>query len=295
MPARHPRRWRLAALEIAALLGLVAAACDDSSGPNPPASPGLTECGAANRFWSSDFTHSSRIDNRWMPLAPGLQFILDGVANRGGDSLQHRVVFTVTDLTKVVDGVRTVVLWDRDYNNGILQEAELAFFAQDDEGNVWTVGEYPEEFENGEFIGAPSTWIGGVDGADPGILVPASSHIGFTFLQGWAPDIDFLDCGKVYSLGESVCVPYNCYEGVLVVDEWSPLEPGSGHQRKYYAPGVGNVQVGAVDDPEGETLRLANLLQLSPQQLAEARAAALKLEARAYQVSSAYRHTAPAE
>jgi hypothetical protein len=53
--------------------------------------------------------------------------------------------------------------------------------------------------------------------------------------------------------------------------------------------------VGAVDDPEGETLRLANLLQLSPQQLAEARAAALKLEARAYQVSSAYRHTAPAE
>jgi hypothetical protein len=295
MPIRHPRRSRRTLLTIAALLALVAAGCDDSSGPNPPDSPGLAECGAANHFLQRNFTRSTQIDNRWMPLVPGLQFILDGVANRGGGPLPHRVVFTVTDLTKVIDGVRTVVLWDRDYNNSVLQEAELAFFAQDNEGNVWTVGEYPEEYENGEFIGAPSTWIGGLDGADPGILVPGGSDVGFTFLQGWAPDVNFLDCGKVYMLGQSTCVPYNCYENVLVVDEWSPLEPGSGHQRKYYAPGVGNVQIGAVDDPEGETLVLSNILHLTPEQLAEARAAALALEARAYQVSDPYRRTARAE
>jgi hypothetical protein len=98
-----------------------------------------------------------------------------------------------------------------------------------------------------------------------------------------------------FATGETVCVPYNCFENVMVVDEWSPIESGSAHQRKYYAPHVGNVQVGAVDDPEGETLVLTNVLQLSPQLLAEARAEALVLEARAYETNELYRRTKPAE
>jgi hypothetical protein len=47
----------------------------------------------------------------------------------------------------MVDGVQTVVAWDRDFLEGKLQEQELAFFAQDDQGNVWNFGEYPEEYE----------------------------------------------------------------------------------------------------------------------------------------------------
>lgn len=295
MSVRQPRRSRRVAFEFAILAVLVLAGCDDSSGPNPPTPPGLVECGAANYFSQRDFTHPIRIDNQWLPLTPGMQFILDGVASRTGELLPHRVVFTVTDLTKVINGVRSVVMWDRDYNNEVLAEAELAFFAQDDEGNIWTMGEYPEEYENGEFIGAPSTWIAGLAGADAGILVPGGSRIGFRFLQGWAPDVNFLDCGTVYMTGQTACTPYGCYENVLVTDEWSPLEPGSGHQRKYYAPGVGNVKIGAVDDPEGETLVLTSIIHLSPALLAEARAAALKLEARAYQVSDVYFWTRPAE
>ena len=128
-------------------------------------------------------------------LVPGTQFILDGVANRGGGLLPHRVVFTVTDLTKVINHVTTVVLWDRDYNMGVLQEAELALFAQDRDGNVWNLGEYPEEYENGEFLGAPSTWIADLAGAEAGIVVPGTISVGYQFLQGWAPDINFLDAG----------------------------------------------------------------------------------------------------
>jgi hypothetical protein len=72
------------------------------------------------------------------------------------------------------------------------------------------------------------------------------------------------------------------------------MDPESGHQRKDYAPGVGNVRISAVGDPEGETLVLTKIVRLGPSGLAQARAAVHKLERRAYQISSVYRHTCPA-
>jgi hypothetical protein len=268
--------------------------CDEDTGaPTSTLSQGLVECEATNLFDRADFSDPTRIDNRFFSLTPGKQYILDGTANRGGGVLPHRVVFTVTDLTKVIDGVNCRVLYDRDYNDGALHESELAFFAQDDFGNVWNLGEYPEEYVDGVFIGAPSTWIAGVGGAEAGYHVPGTPKLDARFLQGFVQDINFLDCGRVYQMGQSTCVPYNCYENVLVVAERSPLEPGTGHQLKYYAPGVGIARVGALEDPEAETLVLVNLLQLNPKELAEARTEALKLEERAYQVSEWYRHTEP--
>jgi len=76
--------------------------------------------------------------------------------------------------------------------------------------------------------------------------------------------------------------------------EKSPLE-GGGHQRKYHAPGVGIVQVGAVGDPEGETLVLVEIVHLNQGALAQARKEALKLDERAYEVSDVYQQTPPAE
>jgi hypothetical protein len=80
---------------------------------------------------------STNIDNEWLPLRPGTQFVYEGTTYEEGELIPHRVVFTVTDLTKVLDGVRAGVIWDRDYSAGRLVESELAFFAQDTEGNVW--------------------------------------------------------------------------------------------------------------------------------------------------------------
>lgn len=246
-------------------------------------------------FDAARFHASTRIDNRWLPLVPGTQFVLDGVANRGGGLLPHRVIFTVTDVTKEIAGVRTVVVWDQDITEGVLAEAELAFFAQDDDGNVWSMGEYPEEYTDGVFTGAPSTWIPGIAGALAGTMMPAEPALGSSYyLQGYSPGIAFLDEGKVFQLGQSTCVPAGCFNQVLITDEKSPLDP-SGHQRKYYAPGVGNVQIGAVGDPEGETLLLTAYRRLTARELREARRAVLKLEARAYQVSEVYQHTVPAQ
>jgi hypothetical protein len=189
-----------------------------------------------------------------------------------------------------------VVVWDRDIVEGQIAESELAFFAQDDHGNVWNLGEYPEEFEDGEFIGAPSTWIAGVAKAKAGIHMRGKPRLGQPrYLQGWAPGIDFLDCAKPIKKVPKICVPFKCYENVLVTDENSPLEPEGGHQRKYHARGVGIVRITPVGDPEAETLVLVKVVHLSPHRLKEASERALRLDERAYRVSKVYRRTPPAE
>lgn len=256
----------------------------------------ISPCERTAEFDAGDFSDGATIDNSWLPLIPGTQITLQGQADRGGGLLPHVVVFTVTDLTKVINGVRTVVVWDRDINDGELEEAELAFFAQDDSGHVWNLGEYPEVYEDGAFVGAPDTWIAGLNDAEAGIHMLAHPGNGTSYyLQGYAPDIDFLDCAKVFKTGERTCGPVTCYDNVLVTDEISPLENGGGHQRKFHAPGVGIVKVSAVGDPEGETLSLTSFKKLSKREAARARSAALRLERNAYRVSEVYAQTPPAE
>jgi hypothetical protein len=264
------------------------AASSEAASSSPTAS-----CPQVPAFDPANFSNPTRIDNRFSPLIPGTELVLEGRANLGGGVLPHRVVFTVTDLTKMINGVRTLVVWDRDFQEDEIVEAELAFFAQDNAGNLWSMGEYPEEYEDGQFVGAPSTWIAGLSGALPGTLVPGDPRQSRDwFLQGFAPDIEFLDCAKVTKTGETTCGPLACYSNVMVVREKSPLDVGGGAQLKYYAPGIGVVQVGAASaDPEGETLVLVSVRNLRRNGLGEAREEARKLERRAYEVSEVYRGT----
>jgi hypothetical protein len=116
-----------------------------------------------------------------------------------------------------------------------------------------------------------------------------------SYLQGLAPSVEFKDRAKVAKSGGRNCVPVDCYENVLLIREWNPDEPEEGFQLKYYAPGVGNIRVGAQGGPEKEVLVLTEVRQLDEAGLAEARAAALELEAHAYERSKAYQGTPPIE
>jgi hypothetical protein len=236
------------------------------------------------------------VTNKWLPLKPGTQWVYEGRITEEKRRLSHRVVTTVTDLTKVIDGVGNVVILDRDYNAGRLVEGEITFHAQDDDGNIWNFGEYPEEYENGKFEGAPDTWIAGLAGAKAGVVMRADPRVGTTaYGQGWAPRIDFADRARVFATGQRTCVPVDCYRNVLITDEWNPYERGA-HERKFYAPGVGNVRVGFAGGEEKETLVLVRFQHLSATALAQARDKALELEQRAYRVQkSLYGRTPPAE
>jgi hypothetical protein len=290
-------------LAVAALaLPLALTACTSDGGRTGGSATSTTRPAAQDAtdkdFDPTRFNRSTAVTNHWFPLRPGTQFVYLGKINQDGKRVDHRVVFTVTDLTKVIGGVRNVVLYDLDYNGGQLAEAELAFHAQDDNGNVWNMGEYPEEYEDGKFTGAPDTWITGLAGARAGVIMRAAPRVGApSYLQGWAPAIDFNDTAKVLKVDQRACVPSRCFNNVLVTDEWNPNEPDA-HQLKFYAPGVGNVRAefAGSAESEKEILELAVVNQLDPAALARVRAAALVLDKRAYSSTKGlYRPTPPAQ
>ncbi len=267
-----------------------------TSSPAAASRAAVAPCpGESIKFDAKDFSNSTRIDNNLFPLVPGTRLTFEGRANRGGGLLPHTVVSTITDLTKVINGVRAVIILETDNDDGELEEAELAFFAQDDDGNVWNLGEYPELYDNGLFDGAPSTWLAGLNDAQAGTHMLAKPRIGSGYSQGWAPDVDFLDCAKVIEEVPEVCIPARCYQDVLRIDETAPLVPEDGSQIKHHAPGTGVIQVSTTDDPEGETLVLTRNVRLSAHALARASRRALRLDRHGYRVSEVYRQTPRAE
>jgi hypothetical protein len=278
---------------VALLATVVAVGCAEAT-PTPAAPAAAPP--TAEGLEPGTFTDPTTVDNRWFPLVPGTQMTWEGHALDGDERLERKVVFTVTDLVKEIAGVDTVVIWELDYTDGELEEAELAFFAQDDDGNVWHLGEYPEEYEDGEIAKHPA-WIAGAQGALAGVHMPASPSIDDPdYAQGWGPKVGWDDRGDTYALGEHTCTEVDCYDDVLITKEFSRSEPGA-YQLKYYAPDVGNVRVGwgGPNEDEHEVLVLTTLTRLDDGGLAEARTAALEQEARAYDTSAAaYGATAPA-
>jgi hypothetical protein len=285
------RRWA----GIALVAGVLAVGCGDATDTTSPAAAPASPP-TAKGLEPGTFAHATTVDNQWFPLVPGTQMMWEGHALDGSDKLERKVVFTVTDLVKEIAGVPTVVIYELDYTDGELEEAELSFFAQDDEGSVWHLGEYPEEYEEGEIVKHPA-WIAGAQGALAGIHMPATPDtMSSSYPQGWGPKVGWDDRGATYATDEHTCTEVDCYDGVFVAKEFSRSEPGA-FQLKYYAPGVGNVRVGwgGPNEEEHEVLVLTSLEQLDEAALAEVRTKALEQEARAYDDSpAAYGDTAPA-
>jgi len=249
-------------------------------------------------FVPNNFSDPTRIDNEWLPMKPGTRWVYEGITiEDDGTAVPHRVVTNVTDLTKVIGGIRSVVCLDRDYSDGELVEAELAFFAQDNEGNVWRMGEYPEEYEEGKLV-AVLPWIHGLEDARAGIMMKAKPQAGTpSYAQGWGPAVDWTDRGKVDRMGLETRVPTGSYKDVLVIAETSQSEPQA-EQLKYYARGVGNVRVAwrGAGEKTKETLELVKFEQLGPKALAAVRQKAVKLEKSAYKNSGKlFSLTPPAE
>jgi hypothetical protein len=278
----------------AALVVLVTFICFGLSSGGVMAQKSKAPEDALEAFDYNNFDSSTNVDNKWFPLQPGTQWIYKGFTQEDKERVPRRVVQTVTDLTKVVNGVRTVVVWDVDYKDGNVQESEIIFFAQDKQGNVWQLGELVEVYEDADFVGS-SAWIAGIDGSSAGIMMKADPRPGTpSYSQGYAPPpINWADRAVVDKAGQKVCVAAGCYKDVLVIAEGSKSEGPDAQQLKYYAPGVGYIKVGWRGKGEKlrETLELTEIVKLTTDALAKARAEALEIEKRAY----LYGRTLPAE
>jgi hypothetical protein len=229
-------------------------------------------------------------------MVPGTQFMWKGHAFDDGERVSRAIEFTVTDMTKTINGVQTVVARDRDFTDGEPEEIELTFFAQDDFGMVWYFGEYSEEYDDKQIVKSP-LWLAGLRKARAGIMMPAHPRTRTPdYAEGWGgSDLHWNDRAKVYKVGVKDCVATGCYSDVVVIDEFNPDEPGQ-HQLKYYAPNVGGTRTGwsGANEVEREELALTSRKTLGPDALADLREDVLDQEKRAYERSpGTYGKTAP--
>ena len=187
----------------------------------------------------SEFT--TEIDNPYWPMAPGTRWVYRETDAEGNE---QRVVVTVTGDTREVNGIEARVVRDVVTENGVPVEDTFDWYAQDADGNVWYLGEDTKEYEDGEVVSTAGSWEAGVDGAQPGIAVPATPEVGLTYRQEYYEG-EAEDVASVLSLDERVETPRGSYDGVLMTKDLTPLQPNV-REYKFYARGVGPVVVLAV-------------------------------------------------
>jgi hypothetical protein len=219
----------------------------------------------------ASYANTATNRNRFFPLKPGYQSVRLGKVNRGSRRLAHRRVTTVTDVFKVIDGVRAVAILDQDFDGGQIAEQALDYLAVDRRGTVSYLGSYTEAYEGGQFVNANDGWLAGVKGAKPGIYMLAKPKLGTpAYTQEDHPGSD-PTIAKVVRTAVRKCVPFKCYSGVLVIEE-------DGSEDKYFAPGVGGIKTEPKGGGEQETEELINLTHVSRRGLAELSNEALKLD-----------------
>jgi hypothetical protein len=232
-----------------------------------------------DKFNRKDFGDPVGDANVWLPLVPGNQSLRDGTLFRGSRQLRHRRRITVTDVEKVINGVRTVLVLDQDLDAGQVAEQAVDYLAQDKHGNVWYLGSYTETYEGGQFVNATDAWLAGVNGATAGVLMMAKPKVGMAgYVQARIPGREILTA-EVAKLGQRKCVPFRCFADSLAILE-------TGNEFKFYAEGVGHIATEPnYSGGEQEKEALINVIQLTPKGLAEVSAQALKLDQHARTVA----------
>jgi hypothetical protein len=232
MNASSSARRRLGAL--AALATLPLAACQAQPGAAPAAiRPALSQGSEPATLDPARFTVD--ITNPYWPMKPGDRWVYQ-------DDGQHpvqRVEVTVTDRTRrMADGIEAREIHDRVTTpDGALVEDTLDWYAQDADGNLWYLGEKTAEYQNGKATSTTGTWEAGVDGAQPGILIPAHPTPGLQYQQEYLKG-EAEDHGFVLSTAEQVQVRTGTYRNSLMTRETTPLEPDL-VELKFYARDIG--------------------------------------------------------
>jgi hypothetical protein len=190
------------------------------------------------------------IDNPYLPLKVGSRWVYE----RRADGEVERTEVVVTDQRRTVMGVAVTVVHDRVSVDGEVVEDTYDWFAQDSDGAVWYFGEDSKDYENGALVGTKGSWEAGVDGALPGIVMPAEPEVGLAYRQEYYRG-EAEDMAEVARVDERASVEVGAYRDVVVIREWNPLEPEV-VEEKYYAPGVGLVveQVTAGGDERTELI-----------------------------------------
>jgi len=231
-------RWIALSLTVIALAGCGGDSMSSSSNALPQGTK-------PSKLDPSKFT--TEIDNPYWPMKPGSHWVYRELEDR---ELQ-RVDVTVTDQTKVLDGVTARVVHDRVMRQGQVVEDTRDWYAQDSDGNLWYLGEDTKEYENGKVKSTEGSWAYGVDGAQAGVVVPADPEQGMTYREEYYAG-HAEDAAEVLNVDSQVQVPYGRFKGAILTRNYSSLEP-TVEEMKLYARGVGPVMELLVSGGSGRT------------------------------------------
>ena len=193
----------------------------------------------------ADFT--TDIDNPYWPMQPGSRWVY---TETEPGRVPQKVVVEVTNKTKkVANGIEARVILDTVTEKGVPVEITRDWYAQDVHGNIWYLGERVDNYENGKLVDHEGSFEAGIDGAEPGIAMPANPTPGMTYRQEYYAG-KAEDQAAVVTVGEErVEVPFGFFdEGVLMTRDLVPLEPRV-QELKFYVPDVGPVLSMHTDGP----------------------------------------------
>jgi hypothetical protein len=204
-----------------------------SAAPSTSPAAGLPQGSDPVTIDPANFT--TVIDNPWWPMAVGSEWTYTETDAEGTVS---KVRVTVTPDTKVIMGVTTVVVHDVLTEDGNTVEDTFDWYAQDLAGNIWYFGEDTKEFTDGG-VDTAGSWEAGVDGALPGVIVPADPQPGLTYREEYLAG-EAEDQAMVLSIDEQAEVAAGSFTGLLMTKNYTPVEPDV-LEYKWYAQGVGQV------------------------------------------------------
>jgi len=228
-----------------AIAVLTLVACGGGSKSSSSSSSTLPQGTKPMKLDPADFT--TNIDNPYWPMRPGSHWVYRETEN--GET--QRVDVTVTDKTKMLAGITARVVHDQVTRKCQVIENTLDWYAQDSHGNLWYLGEDTAEYENGKLKTKEGTWAAGVDGAEPGVVVPASPKQGMRYREEYYAG-HAEDGAEVLSVNSQVQVPFGRFRNAVLTRNFSSIEP-TVEEMKLYAKGVGPVMELLVSGGSGRT------------------------------------------
>lgn len=233
----------------------------------PLAPPCLAQAVIPN-FSGAVFDNSLNIDNPLFPLVPGTTYTYDVVnTDPGTGEVETEViVLDVLHGVRTVAGIESRIVRDRVWLEGQIREDTFDWYAQDNAGNVWYMGEDVTDFHYdamGNLIGTshPGAWETGVDGALPGYLMEASPLLGDHYYQEFLAG-EAQDEAEIIGLGEMHTVPFGAFSDVVRTRDTSALDP-TALEHKFYAPGVGKILGHKLDVSTGAIVSVTTLRSVS--------------------------------
>ncbi|HEY8140853.1 MAG TPA: hypothetical protein VIE86_07195 [Nitrososphaera sp.] len=196
--------------------------------------------GFTDEFFIEDCDFSTTGSNRFFILEPGYKSVLTGENDEGA---KVELIITVLDKTKLVDGVMTRVVEERESEDGELVEVSRNYFAFCKQtSSVFYFGEAVDFYENGQIVDHHGSWLAGKNGAKAGLFMPGIVLLNSKYMEETAPGVA-MDRGRVVSMDEEIRTPAGKFNNVLKIWETTPLEPGT-NEFKFWAADVGLIQDG---------------------------------------------------